>query len=159
MKSKSNHPTYAKAFTCIYSYHIFYSASEMWDQCDSVLLHSTLLAILLCLGSYKQCCIQLLKKLHKCCNMDMLEDLLIYSHSPSGAVHLRNHAYISVTSPAAMLQYINVAMYVTSFVVCISLFSLKFTCLMKEQILNSYIIHKKTRYNKYVCNGYLLLVM
>ena len=75
--------------------------------------------------------------------MDMLEDLLIYSHSPSGAVHLRNHAYISVTPLAAMLQYINVAMYVTSFVVCISLFSLKFTCLMKEQMLNSYIIHQK----------------
>ena len=46
--------------------------------------------------------------LHKRCNTDMLGVLLIYPHSPSGAVHPRDHAYISVKTPAAVLQPINV---------------------------------------------------
>ena len=40
------------------------------------------LQTLLCLASYKQCSTQLLKVLHKRCNMDVLGFLLIYPHSP-----------------------------------------------------------------------------
>ena len=48
-------------------------ASERWYRYGSILLlHSTLLATLLCLVSYKQCSMWLLKVLHKCYNMDML---------------------------------------------------------------------------------------
>ena len=43
---------------------------------------STLFTMLLYLGNYKQCSIQLLKMLHKCCNTSVLRVLLIYSHSP-----------------------------------------------------------------------------
>ena len=79
-------------------------------KCDnrygSVLPCITLLATLLCLTSYEQCSTRLLKMLHKRCNTDMLGDLLIYSHSPSGA---RNRAYISVKPLAAVLQPINVS--------------------------------------------------
>ena len=52
--------------------------------------------MLLCLGKYEQSCTRPLKVLHKCCNTDVLGVLLIYPHSPSGAVHLQNRAYISV---------------------------------------------------------------
>ena len=65
-----------------------------------------LLATLLCLASYKQCSTQLLKVLHKYCNMDVLGVLLIYPHSPSGAAYPRDCAYISVKPLAAVLQYI-----------------------------------------------------
>ena len=40
--------------------------------------------------------------------MDMLGVLLIYLHSPSGAVRPRDRAYISVKPLAAVLQSINV---------------------------------------------------
>ena len=42
--------------------------------------------------------------LHKCCNTDVLGVLLIYPHSPSGATHPRDRAYISVKPLAAVLQ-------------------------------------------------------
>ena len=57
----------------------------MQDRYGSLLQRSTLLATLLCLGSYEQCCTQLLKVLHKCLNMDMLRVLLMYLHSPKAA--------------------------------------------------------------------------
>ena len=50
--------------------------------------------------------------LHKCCNTDMLGVLLIYPHSPLGAACPRNRAYISVKPLAAVLQPINVSVYV-----------------------------------------------
>ena len=49
---------------------------------------------------------------HKCCNTDVLGVLLIYLYSPSGAACPRDHAYISVKPLAAMLQPINVCVYV-----------------------------------------------
>ena len=62
---------------------------------------------LLCLATYKQCSTRLLKMLHKRCNTDMLRVLLIYPHSPSGAVCPRDCAYISVKPLTAVLQPIN----------------------------------------------------
>ena len=67
-----------------FNHHVFSSAYETRYQYGRVLPHSSLLALLLCLGGYEQGCIQLLKVLHKCCNMDMLRVLLIYPLSPSG---------------------------------------------------------------------------
>ena len=64
-----------------------------WIQDDSVLPHSTLLSMLLCLASYEQCSTGLLKVLHKGCNMEVLWVLLIYPHSPSGTVHPQDHMY------------------------------------------------------------------
>ena len=61
------------------------------------------------LASYKHCSTQLLKMLHKCCNMDILGVLLIYLHSPSGTARPRDRAFISVKPLAAVLQPINVA--------------------------------------------------
>ena len=46
--------------------------------------------------------------LHKRCNTDMLGVLLIYPHSPLGAVRPRDRAYISVKPLAAVLQPISV---------------------------------------------------
>ena len=93
-------------FICVFSYRIFsHWASERWYQYGSILLPcSTLLAILLCLASYKQCSTWLLKVLHKSCNMNMLGILLIYPHSPSGAACPRNRTYISVKPLTVMLQ-------------------------------------------------------
>ena len=61
-----------------------------------------------CMGSYAQCCTQLLKVLHKCCNTDVLGVLLIYrpTHSPSDAVRPRSRTYISVKPLATVIQYI-----------------------------------------------------
>ena len=56
--------------------------------------------------------------LHKRCNTDMLGILLIYLHSP-GAVHPRDHAYISVKPLAAVLQPINVPTYVCIHLCCV----------------------------------------
>ena len=53
--------------------------------------------MLLGLASYKQCSTQLLKMLHKRCNMDVHGVLLIYPHSPSGAARPRDRAYIQVS--------------------------------------------------------------
>ena len=97
----------------VFSHCIFSSASEAWNCYGSVLPHSTLLATLLWLGSYKhiRSCIQLLKVLHKCSNTDVLVVLLIYPHSPSDAAYLRElHVciYISVKPITAVLQFINV---------------------------------------------------
>ena len=50
--------------TYIISHRVFSSVSETWDWYDSMLLHSTLHATLLCFGSYKKCCTQLLRVLH-----------------------------------------------------------------------------------------------
>ena len=50
--------------------------------------------------SYEQCCAQLLKVLHKCCNTDVLGVLVIYLHYPSGT--LGSCAYISVKPLAAV---------------------------------------------------------
>ena len=44
--------------------------------------------------------------------MDVIGVLLIYPHSPSGAVRSQDHAYISVKPLTAMLQHINVGMCV-----------------------------------------------
>ena len=66
----------------VFSHHVFSSATETWDRYGNVLPRNILLATLLCLGSYEQCCTQLLKVLYKCCNTDMLRVLLIYLHSP-----------------------------------------------------------------------------
>ena len=46
----------------------------------------------------------ILKMLHKYCNTDIFEVLLIYPHSPSGAARPRDRAYISVKPLAAVLQ-------------------------------------------------------
>ena len=55
---------------------------------------------------------QLLKVLHKWCNMNVLRGLLIYPYSPLGATHLWEFIYISAKPLAAVLQYTNVCMYV-----------------------------------------------
>ena len=70
-----------------------------------------LLAKLLCLASYEQWSTQLLKVLHKGCNTEVFRVLLIYPHSPLGAVCPWNQAYILVKSLTAVLQPI-VCMYV-----------------------------------------------
>ena len=49
--------------------------------------------------------------LHKRCNMDILGVLLIYPHSPSGAARPWDRVYISVKPLAAVLQPINVLVY------------------------------------------------
>ena len=54
-------------FSAIASFFIFW----MWHWYGCILPCSTLLTTLLCLSSYKQCCTQLLKVLHKCCNTDI----------------------------------------------------------------------------------------
>ena len=64
--------------------------------------------MLLCLDSYEQRCSQLLKVLHKCCDMDVIGIILIYPHSPWALHTLRSCAYISPKPLAAVLQYINV---------------------------------------------------
>ena len=98
------------AFSAIASFPHW--ASERWYQYGSVLLpHSTLLAMSLCLASYEQCSTRLLKVLHKCCNTDVL-GFYWYSHSPSGAVCPRDHAYISVKPLVAVLQPISTWLYV-----------------------------------------------
>ena len=48
--------------------------------------------------------------IYKCCNTDLLGVLLIYLHSPLGAVHTQDRAYISVKPLTAMLQPINVVL-------------------------------------------------
>ena len=96
---------------CVFSHHIFSSASETWDQYGSVLSHSTLHVILLCLGSYEQCHTQSLKVFHKCCNMNMLRVLLIYLHSPSVLHTLENRLYINQT-PHCCVTIINIHMNV-----------------------------------------------
>ena len=93
------------AFSAVAS---LYSTSEMWYRYISILLRNTLLATLLFLSSYEQWSTWLQKMLHKRCNMDVLGVLLIYPHSPSGAVHPRDRAYISVKPLAVVLQPINV---------------------------------------------------
>ena len=84
---------------CVFSHCTFFSASETWYWYGSILPCSirTLLAKLLCLSSYKQCCTRLLKVSHKCCNMNMLRILLIYPHSPSGALCPQDWAYIYIS--------------------------------------------------------------
>ena len=62
----------------------------------------TLLATLFATSSYEQCCTRLMKALNKCCNTDVLGVLLIYPHSPSGAVHPWDHVYISVKPLSAV---------------------------------------------------------
>ena len=64
--------------------------------------------------------------LHKRCNTDMLGVLLIYPHSPSGVVRPRDHAYVSVKPLAAVLQPINVRVYVCMYVymyVCVCMYA------------------------------------
>ena len=101
--------------------HLFLSFWKVIPICDCIwhnqvtygnvlLPHSTLLATLLCLTSYEQYSTQLLKVLHKCCNTDVVRVLLLYPHSPSGAVCPRDHVYVSVKPFAAMLQPINVTL-------------------------------------------------
>ena len=77
------------SITSIFSHCMFSLASEARDKHGNVLPCSILLTMLLCLGSYKEHCTQLLKVLHKCCNMDVLIVLLIYPHSPLGATPSR----------------------------------------------------------------------
>ena len=52
------------------------------------------------------------KMLYKRCNTDVLSILLIYRHSPSGTVHPQDHAYISVKPLAAVLQPINIQIWI-----------------------------------------------
>ena len=93
---------------CVFSHRISLSStSEMLYRYGSILPRSTLLAMLLCLASYKQCSTRLLKMLNKRCNTDMLGVLLIYLHSPSGAACPWDCVYISVKPLAAVLQPIN----------------------------------------------------
>ena len=114
---------------CVFSCRIF---SERWYRYGSILFphRFLLLAMLLCIASYEQsqivdftstcplismeqCSTQLLKVLHKCCNMDVLGVLLIFLHSPLGAVRPQDRVYISVKSLAAVLQYlINMYIYI-----------------------------------------------
>ena len=85
-------------------------------KCDTDMLASY------CVVPYLQCCYASLfmssavhdysLMLHKRCNTDMLGVLLIYQHSPSGAVRPRDCAYISVKPLTAVLQPINVHMYI-----------------------------------------------
>ena len=82
---------------CFFSHYILFSStSEMRYRYGSVLAHSTYVP-------YLQCCYgslvstRLLKLLHKDCNMDMLRVLLIYPHSPSGAVHPQDNTYICIS--------------------------------------------------------------
>ena len=69
----------------VFSHCFFSSASETWNGYCSILPHGILLAMLLCLGDYKQRCTQLLKVLHECCNMDILSlyVMSIYLSNPS----------------------------------------------------------------------------
>ena len=79
------------------------------ETCNgSVSPRCTLLAMLFATGSFEQCCIRLIKVLHKFCNTDMLRVLLIYRypHSPLGAARPRDCVYISVKRLATVLQYI-----------------------------------------------------
>ena len=95
------------ASSSIASFPAYWDSLRWYRYYSSVLLlRIILLATLLCLTSYEQCSTQLLKVLHKCCNTDVLRVLLIYPHSPSGAVHNQDRAYISVKPLTAMLQYI-----------------------------------------------------
>ena len=87
IESNSSLPTCTKpvslkhyySIICIFSHLVLYG---------SVLPCSTLLAVFLCQGSYKHCCTQLLKVLHKCCNTDMLGILLRNLHFPLEVVHI-----------------------------------------------------------------------
>ena len=110
----------------------------MWYRYGSVLLRSTLLATLLCLASYEQCSTLLLKMLHKHCNTDVLGVLLIYPHSLSGTARPRDHAYISVKPLPAVLQPINVCMYISRYVctyvyvcmyVCVRMYVCVYVCM------------------------------
>ena len=102
--------TLSLAFSAISSFSQFLShEANMVASYHVVLMY---LLAMLCLDNYKQCCMQLLKVLHKWCNMDVLRVLLIYPHSPLGATRLQEVIYISVKPLAAVLQYTNVCMYV-----------------------------------------------
>ena len=60
----------------------------------------------------------------------MLGVFLIYPHSPSGTAHPRDRAYISVKPLAAVLQPINVCMYVCMYVyVCMYLHKCMHVCM------------------------------
>ena len=82
------------------------------DMVASCHVASTLLTTLLCLGSYEQCCTQLLKVLHTCCNTDVLGVLLIYPPSPLGTVHIQELCiYVSQTLFCSVTIYcINVSL-------------------------------------------------
>ena len=109
MELKSSLPTYATTYNLIGLSLAFLAIASFpqflrheIDIVLSILLCSTLLAMLSCLGGYKQCCTQL-KMLHKCSNTDVLRVSLIYPHSPLGAAYPRESCvYISQTL-AAML--------------------------------------------------------
>ena len=93
IESNLNLPTCTKACKLIslllafFGYLVFFSTSEMWGWYGSALPCNTLLAMLLHLNNYEQCCTRLLKVLHICCNTDVLGVLLIYPYSPSDAAH------------------------------------------------------------------------
>ena len=93
----------------VFSHHVFSSATETWDWYGNVLPSNTLLATLLCLGSYEQCCTQLLKVLYKCCNTDVVRVYWYICTLPWALHALESHAYILVKPLATMLQYNNVA--------------------------------------------------
>ena len=117
-------------------------------KCDnrygSILPRITLPATLLCLASYKQCSTRLLKMLHKHCNMDMLEVLLIYLHSPSGAAHPRDRACVSIKPLAAVLQPINTPVY-TQVYTSIHRYSQVHTSIHRyTQVYSGYITHTYT---------------
>ena len=131
MESNSNLPTYivtasSFAFSAVASR--FPQLLKCDNQYGSVLPRISLLATLLYLASYEQCSTQLLKMLHKRCNTDMLEVLLIYPHSSSGAACPRHRKYISVKPLAAVLQPINVCSYACMYV-CIV-----YVCMMASSI-------------------------
>ena len=106
--------TLSLAFSAISSFSQFLShEANMVASYHVVLMY---LLAMLCLDNYKQCCMQLLKVLHKWCNMDVLRVLLIYPYSPLGATHLWEFIHLSVKPLAAVLHYTNVCMYVCTYV-------------------------------------------
>ena len=115
-------PTCVKAGRLLQDYCLRFQPLNLflssWNVIPILLPCSTLLAMLLCLASYEHCSTQLLKVLHKCCSMAMLRVLLIYPHSPLGAAHPRDCVYISVKPLSAVLQPINVRMYIPTAYVC-----------------------------------------
>ena len=93
----------------VFSNFMFSSASETWDCYGSVLPHSTLLATLLWLGSYKyiRSCIQLLKMLHKCCKTDVF-GFYWYIHTlPQVLCTLRSCIYVCMYVCMYVYMYIS----------------------------------------------------